>query len=88
MGMLDKLLRRQDFTVSLDKAGSTFHYKERGRSLHASGETMPHGYAVYSSSIKQWDNAPAEVIDEAERQRIAANIRSYYVDRGKAVYLS
>lgn len=86
--MLDKLLRRKDFSVSLDKTGSTFHYRERGRTLRVSGETMAQGYAVYSSSIKQWENAPAEAIDEAERQRIASNIRSYYVERGKAVYLS
>jgi hypothetical protein len=49
---------------------------------------MADGFAVYSSSIREWDTAPAQAIDECERQRIAANIRQYYVDRGKKVYLS
>jgi hypothetical protein len=88
MGLLAKLLRQGAYSVSLDKARSTFHYREQGRSLHVSGEIMAHGYAVYSASIQQWENAPGDVIDEAERKRIAANIRSYYEERGRSVYLS
>jgi hypothetical protein len=82
------MLRRKGYSVSHDKARSTFLYRERGRRIHVSGEAMADGFAVYSSSIRQWETAPAETIDESERQRIAANIRQYYVDRGKKVYLS
>lgn len=88
MGLVDKLLHRGEFSVTLDKAGSTFHYREQGRHLYVAGETMAHGYAVYASSIQKWENAPEVFIDEAERQRIATNIRSYYVERGQTVYLS
>lgn len=55
---------------------------------------MPDGYAVYSSSIIKWETEPGPraidepPIDEAERQRIAANIRRYFEDRGRVVYVS
>ena len=88
MSLLARILRRPGYRVSHDKLDSSFLYRERGRRIRVSGETMADGFAVYSSSIRQWESAPAESIDESERQRIAANIRQYYVDRGKKVYLT
>jgi hypothetical protein len=86
------MLRRKGFRVSLDKAESTFLYRERGRRLRIPGEAMADGVAVYASSIRQWDSEPgvsrAELIDDNERQRIATNIRNHFVERGKNVYLS
>jgi hypothetical protein len=53
---------------------------------------MADGYAIYASAIRQWESrtesAAAELIDDAERQRIAANIRAHFVDRGRKVYLT
>jgi len=88
MRLLFRILHRKGYSVSLDKAHCTFVYRERGRHLRVSGEAMPDGYAVYASSIRQWDGAPLESIDDHDRLRIAANIRSYFIDRGKNVYLS
>jgi hypothetical protein len=89
MSLFARLLqRRKGYSVSLDKTRSTFLYRERDRRMQISGEAMPDGYAIYASSIREWETTPAIVIDDAERQRIASNIRQYYVDRGKNVYLS
>ena len=88
MGLLARMLRREAYSVSFDKANTTFLYRERGRRIHVSGEAMADGYAVYASSIRECEPIPAETIDDAERQRIAINIRQYYTDRGKNVYLS
>jgi hypothetical protein len=88
MRFLTRMLHRKSFSVSLDKADCTFLYRERGRRLHIRGEAMADGYAVYASTIRQWDSVPVELIDDSERQRIATNIRSHFVDRGKNVYLS
>lgn len=88
MGLFTRMLRRDSYSVSLNKEGSTFLYRERNRCIQVAGESMAHGYAIYVSSIKHWENKPAEPINDAERQRIAANIRQYFVDRGEAVYLS
>ncbi len=52
------------------------------------GEAMPDGYAVFASSIRHWDATAKEAINEMERQRITANIHSYFVDRGKNIYIS
>jgi len=88
MRFITRLFRPKGFTVSLDERRCTFVYRERGRRLQVSGEAMADGYAVYASSIRHWDNKPAEIIDDNERQRIATNIRSHFVERGKNVYLS
>jgi hypothetical protein len=88
MGFLARILRPPGYRVSHDKLQSSFLYRERGRRMRVSGEAMADGIAIYSSSIRQWESAPAEAVDDSERQRIAANIRQYYVDRGKKVYLS
>jgi len=92
MRFLAQMLRRKGFRVSLDKTHCMFLYRERGRRLQVPGELMADGYAIYASAIRQWESKPesaaAELIDDAERQRIAANIRAHFVDRGKNVYLS
>jgi hypothetical protein len=88
MRFLARMLRPKGFSVSLDKAHCTFHYRERGRQLQIPGEPMADGYAVYASAIRQWDTSPAEQIDDNERQRIATNIRSHFIGQGKNVYLS
>lgn len=88
MGLLARIFRREEFSVSLDKARCTFLYRERGRKLVVPGEAMADGYAVYASGIRQWDSPVVELIDDEERQRIAGNIRRHFVDRGKNVYLS
>lgn len=88
MRFLTRLFRPKSFSVSLDEGRCTFVYRERGRQLQVSGEPMADGYAVYASSIRHWDSGPAEMIDDNERQRIAANIHSHFVERGKNVYLS
>jgi hypothetical protein len=88
MRFLIRLFRPKGFSVSLDKGGCTFVYRERGRRLQVSGEAMADGYAVYASSIRRWESGSAEIIDDNERQRIATNIRNHFVDRGKNVYLS
>ena len=53
-----------------------------------SGETMADGYAVYSSSIKNWEATPGELINDNDRLRITANIKNYLIDRGNNVYIS
>jgi hypothetical protein len=92
MSFFLRLLHRQAFSVSLNKADSTFLYRERGRRLRVPGEAMADGFAVYASAIRQWESppgaTPAELIDDNERQRIATNIRNHFVGRGKNVYLS
>jgi hypothetical protein len=81
-------LRRKSYSVSLDKAQGSFVYRERGRQLKVAGEAMPDGWAVYASSIRQWESGATEVIGDNDRLRIASNIRAYYVDRGQNIYLS
>jgi hypothetical protein len=88
MRLLFRILHRKGYAVSLDRTRSTFLYKEPGRSMRVLGETMPDGYAVYSSSIREWETLPTELITDSERQRIATNIRSYFIDRGKNIYLT
>jgi hypothetical protein len=94
MGWFLKVFRRSGYRVALDEASATFLYREPGRCLRVSGEIMADGYAVYAGSIGEWEAAAGEaggdipVMDEAERLRIAGNIRRYFVKRGKAVYLS
>jgi len=88
MRFLTRLFRPKGFSVTLDKGRCTFVYRERGRRLQVPGEAMADGYAVYASSIRQWESGQTGVIDDNERQRIATNIRNHFVDRGKNVYLS
>ncbi len=88
MRLLFRILHRKGYTVSLGRGETSFLYREPGRRIRVLGEAMADGYAVYSHSIREWETLPAEVINDAERQRIAANIRAYFVDRGKNVYLS
>jgi len=88
MRSLFRKLRGKGYSVSLDKAQGSFVYRERGRKLKVAGEAMADGWAVYASSIREWDSGPTEVIGDNDRLRIAANIRAYYVDRGQNIYLS
>jgi hypothetical protein len=88
MSLLARLLRRERFSVSLDRAGPTFLYSERGRRMRVLAETMPDGFAIYLSSIGEWDTSPNEALDEPERFRIAENIRQYCIEQGLKVYLS
>jgi hypothetical protein len=88
MAFLLRLLRPRGYRVSLDKNHCSFLYRERGRRVRVPGEAMADGFAVYASSIRQWESSPSDVIDDKERQRIATNIREYFVDRGKNIYIS
>jgi|GEM_PF-6839828 len=88
MSWLARIFRRRAFTVSIDETHATFLYRERGRRIRVSGEAMADGYAIYAASISAWENVADATIDDAERQRIAANICSYLTDRGNSVYLA
>jgi hypothetical protein len=93
MGWFGRVFGGNGYSVSVDEARSTFLYRERGRRIQVSGETMADGYAVYSASIRAWETGspntlPNPVIDDAERLRIASNIRTYFVRRGKNIYLT
>jgi hypothetical protein len=88
MRSLFRRLRRRNYSVSLDKDQGSFVYQEQGRKLTVAGEAMADGWAVYASSIRQWESGPSETIGDNDRLRIAANIRAYYVDRGHNIYLS
>ena len=92
MGWFVRIFHRRKYSVSVNETNATFLYRERGRQIHVAGEAMADGYAVYSSSINAWEPHPGAAtpptIDDNERQRIASNIRSYFIERGKTVYLS
>lgn len=88
MRTLLSILGRKTYRVKLDKVHCSFLYRERGRRILVPGEAMADGYAVYASCVGNWQFTPAETIDDNERQRIAVNIRNYFVNRGKNIYLS
>jgi hypothetical protein len=77
---INKLFGRP--AVRFSGPGNAIIYSEHGHKISIFGEMMPDGFAMDLGSIVSWDDKPGEVVDEAERARIADAARAVWYLNG------
>jgi hypothetical protein len=76
----------EGFSVEvLGRTGLT--YVDGGKAMFVDSEVLvaPASMAIYPGSITRWDGNPSDLVDEATRQTIVANIRRAFESQGHEI---
>jgi hypothetical protein len=86
LGYVRELLLKNQFRASIVDR-KTVIYREGSRTMSISGEMLSDGFEIYVASIVTWDDSKGEQIDQADRQRIIANVKASLESQGARVEL-
>jgi len=88
--MIGRWLRRMLFGKGVrvwPRGRQNLQYQEDGRRMTIAAQMLTDGFEIAVCSIVTWDDSNGELINEAERQRILQNVRSYLESKGEKVVL-